>query len=735
MATLQFPANPVLNQEYDYPPYKYYWDGQKWKTKGIGYNPVNDLRDELADDGGSELIGSDGGGTVRDVTDELRGGIDVRRIASDLNANNRTIIYAQPGRVFIPSGITVRCNLLPDDDVRKFVGAGSVITTDPWGNTHTIDVSAINSGPKLTAQQMLSRANVALSSMSAVKIGCIGDSITNGAFGGAFTSDNPTDANGNLSSTNYTHGTTEATGSKAWFPLCVNNLIGLIGHNAAHPRAMFTPYNAASSGKGIASGWAYRNFDYGFFQNQAYGNAAPDVLFVSMGTNDIEAARTPALQDDYLDKCDALIAKAAGYGCKAVCFIAITHFRSLAPAFYEATFKHITARHPTVEFINAAKYLEDYSNSAKGTYTGAWLKVPEIGGGFDPVHPSVDGHKIIAGCIAYELMPDRVTRVSSGDKFVAAQAGRTQAWTSAADELAPFGVSLSSPWLLPETGWPIYQANNATTGIDMTLRHYVWCDEPMDVTIVEPKAADWPSGATKTTTVSLMRHGYDESALTNGPLSSSGRDVASYCSTVVKGLVQGLNIIDINYDNVLNMYAPVLNFSRSGYSSKQLGSMVVNLTNYKAMLYRHTSELSSVIYDDRLPSLGTDWLATVSVGKMTNGTAILAWFDVYAGTAHAVLKVSDTQVDVCSVTSGVVMTVIQSVTGSFSGNFTVQFAQRTGTQGIIQVTDSTLAATAVTIPVVRGGSIGVANTTGATARMAVDGVRVEILKNNGTILI
>jgi hypothetical protein len=332
-------------------------------------------------------------------------------------------------------------------------------------------------------------------------------------------------------------------------------------------------------------------------------------------------------------------------------------------------------------------------------------------------------------------MPDRVTRVSHGDKFMAAQAGVTQAWTSAADEIVPFGVPVSSPWLLPESGWPIYQASNTATGADMTLRHYVWCDEPMDVTIVEPKAADWPSGATKTTTVSLMRHGYDESALTNGPLSSSGRDVASYCSTVVKGLVQGLNIIDINYDNVQNMYAPVLHFSRSGYSSKQLGSMVVNLTSYKAMLYRHTSELSGVIYDDRLPSLGTDWLATVSVGKMTNGTAILAWFDVYAGTAYAVLKVNDTQVDICSVTSGASMTVIQSITGSFSGNFTIQFAQIVGTQGLVQITDSALAATAVTIPVVRGGSIGVANTTGAPSRLKVDSVRIEIPENNDSIFI
>lgn len=47
MSELQFPKNPIVDQEYDFPPYKYYWDGVKWKTKGIGYNPVNDLRVEL----------------------------------------------------------------------------------------------------------------------------------------------------------------------------------------------------------------------------------------------------------------------------------------------------------------------------------------------------------------------------------------------------------------------------------------------------------------------------------------------------------------------------------------------------------------------------------------------------------------------------------------------------------------------------------------------------------------
>lgn len=47
MSELQFPKYPIVGQEYDFPPYRYYWDGIKWKTKGIGYNPVNDLRDEL----------------------------------------------------------------------------------------------------------------------------------------------------------------------------------------------------------------------------------------------------------------------------------------------------------------------------------------------------------------------------------------------------------------------------------------------------------------------------------------------------------------------------------------------------------------------------------------------------------------------------------------------------------------------------------------------------------------
>lgn len=49
MSTLQFPANPVIGDTYDWDAYKYVWDGEKWKTVGIGYNPVNDLKEAITE--------------------------------------------------------------------------------------------------------------------------------------------------------------------------------------------------------------------------------------------------------------------------------------------------------------------------------------------------------------------------------------------------------------------------------------------------------------------------------------------------------------------------------------------------------------------------------------------------------------------------------------------------------------------------------------------------------------
>ena len=51
MSTLQFPKDPIVGQEYRYLAYTYKFDGEKWKTIGIGYNPVNDLREEVKEYG------------------------------------------------------------------------------------------------------------------------------------------------------------------------------------------------------------------------------------------------------------------------------------------------------------------------------------------------------------------------------------------------------------------------------------------------------------------------------------------------------------------------------------------------------------------------------------------------------------------------------------------------------------------------------------------------------------
>ena len=75
MSELQFPKDPLVGQEYDFPPYKYYWDGVKWKTKGIGYNPVNDLREDVVLRDQLAAVGSQ----------VLIGGVKADTIASNIN--------------------------------------------------------------------------------------------------------------------------------------------------------------------------------------------------------------------------------------------------------------------------------------------------------------------------------------------------------------------------------------------------------------------------------------------------------------------------------------------------------------------------------------------------------------------------------------------------------------------------------------------------------------------------
>src|SRR6476620_5949915 len=82
MAILDFPASPTVGQRYSFSPYIYEWDGVKWKTISAGYNPTEELRNDLAEDTGAGMIGTSSGNTVQE---ELDG--KVNKIGDVMNGN------------------------------------------------------------------------------------------------------------------------------------------------------------------------------------------------------------------------------------------------------------------------------------------------------------------------------------------------------------------------------------------------------------------------------------------------------------------------------------------------------------------------------------------------------------------------------------------------------------------------------------------------------------------------
>ena len=80
MATLNFPSNPTIGDIYEFEPYRYTWDGEKWKTIGIGYNPAAKLSptvrsniQRLAAEAGYNLVSGsfEDGGSLTTAVDVL----------------------------------------------------------------------------------------------------------------------------------------------------------------------------------------------------------------------------------------------------------------------------------------------------------------------------------------------------------------------------------------------------------------------------------------------------------------------------------------------------------------------------------------------------------------------------------------------------------------------------------------------------------------------------------------
>lgn len=90
MAVLDFPINPTVGQEYDYPPFKYKWDGEKWRTVGTGANPVRELIDAHKIEPGAHTIE-----TITNLNDEL--GNRVRRSGLNLSGEQHGINFTSSG--------------------------------------------------------------------------------------------------------------------------------------------------------------------------------------------------------------------------------------------------------------------------------------------------------------------------------------------------------------------------------------------------------------------------------------------------------------------------------------------------------------------------------------------------------------------------------------------------------------------------------------------------------------
>lgn len=319
---------------------------------------------------------------------------DVPGVSFDLDVDNRPVLFADNTPLFIPKGMTLRCNLLPDDDVRKFKGAGKILTRDPWGNEHVFDIARANEGPAFTPKQVIAQA---IYQNEKCNIGVVGDSITDGAWGERFNgedwSPNPTGSDYNLSSTNHDH--TWAGGAGSWFASFAKALQVISKY-----QGNFKCCNASSSGKRLSDGWAYRNLDHGFFKNAAYDNKMPSVVMLAMGVND--NGRFGDF-DAYLDRFDAFVRKAWGYGATVV-FVSVTRHTLAYKSLESAVKDRLHQIYPMVDVLDLG-HIQDKLNADSGKYDlhDLYFKTQGDANTYDLVHAQGPVYQLMGAYAAKEM--------------------------------------------------------------------------------------------------------------------------------------------------------------------------------------------------------------------------------------------------------------------------------------------------------------------------------------------
>ncbi|AFJ47257.1 phage tailspike protein [Shimwellia blattae] len=553
--------------------YDAYGTQQFYYPNIIKYDP-DQFKEQLSLPSGSSLIGyktSNVSNYLDSLTDSY---VLVTDICQDLNEDNRMVIFSQSTKVFVPKEVSVRCNLLPTDDIRKFVGDGKVLTRDKWGTEHVFDVNLAINGPADTPRM---RVNSSAFRKTACSIGVIGDSITDGVNTIGYTA-NPYDpSTNNLSSTNYNH--MMNGGSNSWFRWFIET-IGMSYFGFVNKFTYLNGYNAAHAGAAFVDGWAYRNLDYGFFQNAAYGKTMPDVVLISMGENDAIQTFT---QETLIDLYDKFIRKCWGYGSTvAIVGMPMAHIgRSEVEHSVKAT---LHDKYNLVEYLDISSAIDDSMNNiGVGGNGGDAISMRNTV--WDVTHPAQATHYRMGGYCAYIFSKQRFIEAIEDTKFLPVTHDKFIVETSDGDIGSPTSAT-SNPESIPGSTdsdtnnmtakyvwWPYSSLNKA-----IYIRFMIWsdADQSIDLSTFYVTPSIYPTGTTKSIICRLSHQIRSDAATDPSCIASIGTEIEpvvgsagyDYRTCHIARLKRGLNIFEVIHANAATYVAlPMLYFN----SAKGLG--------------------------------------------------------------------------------------------------------------------------------------------------------------------
>lgn len=320
------------------------------------------------------------------------------------------------------------------------------------------------------------RVAARMSAGEVVKVACLGDSLTDGEDTTGWTR-NPIDGNGDAVG-NIDH---EATAPNAWPAVLKTVLRAMHGNNSIQV------WNAGYSGKRLADGWAYNNFERAIINNPAYGT--PDLVFVGFGWNDQTIAGSQVVS--FATEMIRLIAKILSYGAVPVFLTCDAAPRNTAGRDNREVSRQIDAVKTAVcsqlgvTLLDVGGALTRWANGNTDGYRQREQQP-------DYLHWQDKGHALKAGFIAKHFYRDTIhvtngQRVRAGTWEVALGAGQPDA---AIDAYSASNGKYAGNWVFDRSiiglGSPLLDA-------------WVWCENPEASVVyrgIDGEAASFAAGLT-----------------------------------------------------------------------------------------------------------------------------------------------------------------------------------------------------------------------------------------------